>query len=534
MCCASLLNLEAFKARLPPTKLQNSLLLHFYDNSSLFFDCLQSDDPLNRKMEAVGLTVGVAGLAGLFSTCISCFELVQRGRYLGKEYILLETKFANQRLRLLTWGRACGFADPDKYDERFDDEELRSCIEATLIHLITLFNDGKALKMKYGLKHDQPRPNVLAVASSALDTLIPQHLPSTTKIGQKLHEFKDRMSRTQKNSSFANTVRWAIEDERKFTELVQHLKDLMDDLEGLTKWLGIPERQRDIIRCEVESISDISALEIIEEARWGKTDAVSDAASLRLWKLRDRYLESEQGMEPSNPFQSSEGSVYSTDVEWDDMANDAHNWRAVSVDTNYQVLHRIFCHHEPTSVFLDPPSYSTWNTDRSQWVVLDTEHPASEPKALHLCGRRAIPDLDAYLTQNSQLLFIVFKNYRCYHEWEQRKESDSLAFDQSVYLSSPNLCSDLRDLSTGLINLPTLPDFQPRMELQAPYLWYWHSRKLLNTELDVLSTEAWKSQGVKTLVDFISESMAEEYSIVEELLSRKVISWAYLQYLFVS
>ena len=62
-------------------------------------------------MEAVGLGVGVVGLAGLFSACIDCFELVQRGRYHGKDFLLLETKFTNQRLRLKTWGRACGFTN---------------------------------------------------------------------------------------------------------------------------------------------------------------------------------------------------------------------------------------------------------------------------------------------------------------------------------------------------------------------------------------------------------------------------------------
>jgi hypothetical protein len=46
-------------------------------------------------MEAVGLAVGVVGLAGLFSACTDCFELVQRGRYHGKDYLLLETKFTN-------------------------------------------------------------------------------------------------------------------------------------------------------------------------------------------------------------------------------------------------------------------------------------------------------------------------------------------------------------------------------------------------------------------------------------------------------
>jgi Ras family protein A len=46
-------------------------------------------------MEPIGLAVGVAGLAGLFSTCIECFNIVQRGRYLGRDYLILETKYTN-------------------------------------------------------------------------------------------------------------------------------------------------------------------------------------------------------------------------------------------------------------------------------------------------------------------------------------------------------------------------------------------------------------------------------------------------------
>ena len=43
-------------------------------------------------MEPVGLAVGIAGLAGLFTTCIECFNIVQRGRYSGRDYEILEAK----------------------------------------------------------------------------------------------------------------------------------------------------------------------------------------------------------------------------------------------------------------------------------------------------------------------------------------------------------------------------------------------------------------------------------------------------------
>jgi hypothetical protein len=38
------------------------------------------------EMEPVGLAVGIAGLAGLFTTCIECFNIVQQKRYFGRDY----------------------------------------------------------------------------------------------------------------------------------------------------------------------------------------------------------------------------------------------------------------------------------------------------------------------------------------------------------------------------------------------------------------------------------------------------------------
>jgi hypothetical protein len=83
-------------------------------------------------MEVAGLAVGVAGLAGLFSCCNSAFQLVQKGRSFGRDYKILETKFANQELRLRAWGRASGLADGTGYDKRLDERELRQQVEATL------------------------------------------------------------------------------------------------------------------------------------------------------------------------------------------------------------------------------------------------------------------------------------------------------------------------------------------------------------------------------------------------------------------
>jgi ubiquitin-conjugating enzyme E2 D/E len=73
-----------------------------------------------------------------------------------------------------------------------------------------------------------------------------------------------------------------LSDKKALDELVKHLHDLIGDLESMTSELRIPERQRFLIQYEIESVSETSVLEIIEESRIGPQDMVSDAASCQL------------------------------------------------------------------------------------------------------------------------------------------------------------------------------------------------------------------------------------------------------------
>ena len=125
------------------------------------------------------------------------------------------------------------------------------------------------------------------------------------------------MEKTQKQASLSSSARWVIENKRKFTELVQHLKDLIDDLEGLTRFLDVTDRQREMIQIELESVSEIPTLEAIEEARVGTIEAVSNATSLRLWKLRERYLVNSEKGDITNRNNLYQDTMELSEKEWD-------------------------------------------------------------------------------------------------------------------------------------------------------------------------------------------------------------------------
>jgi hypothetical protein len=480
-------------------------------------------------MEPIGLGIGVAGLAGLFSACIDCFELVQRGRYHGRDYLLLETKFANQSLRLKTWGRACGFLDNNSDDNTLGDEEIRDSIEMTLAHLFVLLKDGHQLSTRYGLKRDQPPQTMLSIGAMSISARMSNRFPMKTRLSLKLQELKESVYKTQQNVKIVEKVRWAIEDRYKFAELIQHLKDLIDDLEGLTNRLDLPA----LIQCEVESISNTLVLENMEEARLGKIDLVSDAASVRLWELRDRHLEIGHQERSETMPHSRRMSMNSSEVDWDDMGHDISILPEIATQSCYQILYKVSCTHEAVSMFFDVPSYSSWNNNDNQWVVLDHDRPTCESKALHLHGRRPVLDLEAYLNQNSQLSFVVFKTYKCSHNETQVEDEGAMVSAQSIYLWSSELCTALTEMLAKASEHAQLAGFQPRTELLAPYHWFHHSNRLKGVVEDDISTPAPMHQNVKTFLDIISETMADEYSAVDALVSEQSITWAYLPYIFV-
>ena len=486
-------------------------------------------------MEVAGLAIGVAGLSGLFSACNECFELVQRGRYLGKDFLLLETKFANQKLRLRAWGNACGLANPDAYDSRlFEDEKIRSGIESTLLILQVLFEDGNTLRSRYGLSEaDSANRNPLALSTSTL-WQTPRQLSAS--LGQKVQGLADRVRATQKGNRPANKVRWAVGDRQKFQGLIHDLKELIDELEGFTRSCSVRERQREFIRREVESITDIPTLEAIEEAQLGQLDSIFDAASNRLCHMRgdsgqsEACVITEADRSDASPTSSQ---IVALDEEWDLLSSDSTSPARPLNRATHQYLYRVLCSSAPTAIFLDEPTY---DPDKdNQWTVLDKTYPTHESRCLHLCGKRAVPDLEAYLLRCQAMEWIVIQDYCCQHDLKADgalQSPETSPEGQSIRLISHTLCSSLKDIAKRIDFEDEMPDFQPSSEFTSPYLWYYHNEDLLRELLDDEEREGESS--VVRLFNFIDESMAEEYTIVEELVSRDVILWKYLPYLFVS
>ena len=181
-------------------------------------------------MEVAGLVVGAAALTSLFSLCVQCFELAQDGRHHSKDYKVLQTKFEAQKARLVLWGEQAGLTDIAQYDERLEHPLVRPIVVNTLCCIRMLFIDGEALKKRYGLQ--KVKTKALATTSLREDTYA---------------RFHAQIDRAQVAASLITTVRWAIDDRTKFTDLLNDLKDLIDDLESITASLSILKRRRTLV-----------------------------------------------------------------------------------------------------------------------------------------------------------------------------------------------------------------------------------------------------------------------------------------------
>lgn len=224
--------------------------------------------------EAAGLVFGAVGLAGLFSTCLDCFDVVQQGRGINQEYRTLTAVLNIQAFKFRAWGKACGLMPGYKYDERLDEPERRRGIVEALDCLAALFRDSEKLKTRYGLKlapletnRDQPLQ---------IDDLFQSMILDDVMIAQ---------AQNRGSTSKRTQARWAIDDGKKFSHLVDQIRTLVEGLKDLTENTEIPHRQRYIIVSGINSIYNLDVLRTIEAAGSGDNDIVSDAASERITAL---------------------------------------------------------------------------------------------------------------------------------------------------------------------------------------------------------------------------------------------------------
>ncbi|RYC82128.1 hypothetical protein BFJ63_vAg14989 [Fusarium oxysporum f. sp. narcissi] len=89
-------------------------------------------------METVGLVIGVAGLAGLFTSCVEALDKIQSYRTFGTDSHVLNTRFKAARARFERWGPGVGIEQGrlnHAHHPALDDKAVSDAV-AELLHII--------------------------------------------------------------------------------------------------------------------------------------------------------------------------------------------------------------------------------------------------------------------------------------------------------------------------------------------------------------------------------------------------------------
>ncbi|EEU45675.1 uncharacterized protein NECHADRAFT_40539 [Fusarium vanettenii 77-13-4] len=97
-------------------------------------------------MEAAGLVVGVAGLAGLFNSCLEAVDKVQSYRTFGTDSHVLDTRFKVAKARFERWGLGVGIEQgrllPDHHSA-LDDRDTSTVVTELLQIIIKAICDAR-------------------------------------------------------------------------------------------------------------------------------------------------------------------------------------------------------------------------------------------------------------------------------------------------------------------------------------------------------------------------------------------------------
>ena len=196
--------------------------------------------------------------------------------------------------------------------------------------------------------------------------------------------------------------------------------------------------------------------------------------------------------------------------------------------TIYRIKRRVTVHNrliESYSPFFDHP----------EWVQ-------GQEAARHIKSSVPLSNLDLYLERNKDIAFIVYRNFDTEFADVMAKPETEYATHKRIAHLPQHASETIRPVNKDLIEAikmlmgtqqeytELLREFSSSLELPAPYLFLYHSRKNLEYFQNGLPMHG-KTQ-LPLLLKYVTEQYGDEYAAADSLLSQNKISPEYIRYLF--
>lgn len=148
-----------------------------------------------------------------------------------------------------------------------------------------------------------------------------------------------------------------------------------------------------------------------------------------------------------------------------------------------------------------------------------------------------ITDVDGYLRDQQETAFVVVKFYYTSHQEDQVKKAVQnkkplprpTPIDEMIRLNAPEMVAAAESFFSRQPKFEEeFPKFNIRSPIPAPYIFWYHYRS--NNQLGGLEPQ--HQQLMHLLTDWIEENYGSTYDRIDSQLSRKVVSFDTIQYLF--
>ncbi|KAI3395293.1 hypothetical protein diail_1491 [Diaporthe ilicicola] len=205
-------------------------------------------------LELTGLTIGAVALVGTFKDCIDVFGMIAAARSLTDDAKIIRTKFDVEKMLLLQWADRIGLVEPESYDRRLDDPDLKRTIASVLECIKRLLSDGTALKDRYGLvDYHEARHDPIFDACDKLETAA-----SSKRLQRFIESFHKLTLSTdvpRREHSVSTRFKWVVRDKEKFASLMEELSYFISRLNAL-----IPAQEQSAWAMTEEDLAQIRSI----------------------------------------------------------------------------------------------------------------------------------------------------------------------------------------------------------------------------------------------------------------------------------
>jgi hypothetical protein len=209
-------------------------------------------------MDPTGFAIGVAGLAGVFTSCVDCFEYIQLGRKFGEDYGKCVLRLDAAKVRMSRWGASMGLGpEPQQHHNKISiSEEEFYLAQSLLEQIMNSFEDAEKLSGRYR-KHatlQKTKTDDLVVCDARTD-LEPRY--------QRLHQTMRQLAiRRQRGTNILKKTTWALYEKKKFDTMIEDITGFVTQLVDL--FPAAKEDQTALCKTEVSAIKETEDLALLK------------------------------------------------------------------------------------------------------------------------------------------------------------------------------------------------------------------------------------------------------------------------------